>query len=601
LQNRLVVLNDGRSSALKVRVESEDPGLAAILANTYASAYLDAQLDAKFAAVQRANSWLNEHLNDLKSKAEATDRAVQVFAAQNNLTQNKGGETVAAQQVSEINTQLVLASADLAQKEANLHQVQSLLKTGGTSAAAQVLSSPLIQSLREQESVLVTHAADLATRYKPEHPAMINIRAQARDLNQKIQAEIDRIVSGSQSDVVSAQAKVASLRESLNDLQETGAQSDAQVQLHELQREAEANRALYENFLNRFKQTSAQQDIQQPDARIISEAWVPSTPSFPKKVPLIGFAFLASVMVGVVAAFGMERLESGFRTGEQFEKTLKVPVLGLEPNMSTDELPHDLVVLHPVSPYAEAIRSIRTALRYSDVDIPPKVVMVTSSLANEGKTVFALSLARSVAQAGGRALLIDCDLRRPSIGKLFGVKADPGLLAFFDDRADKSKVVNVDPNSGLHCIPVTSGTSNPQDLLGSKHMKALIDVMRDRYDLIVLDTPPLLTLSDGAVLSHSADATIFLVRWAWTPRAVVAEALKSFRATGGKLAGVVLSRVDMRSHAAYAYGYRGYYGDYYGKYAGDDLHSSANDGKFLITVWERLRRHLTRSGNDDSA
>jgi capsular exopolysaccharide synthesis family protein len=289
-------------------------------------------------------------------------------------------------------------------------------------------------------------------------------------------------------------------------------------------------------------------------------------------------------MVGVFTAFGMERLDSGFRTGEKFEKLLKVPVLGLEPNMSAGELPHDIVVRRPVSPYAEAIRSIRTALRYSDVDTPPKVVMVTSSLPNEGKTVFAVSLARSVAQAGGKALLIDCDLRRPSIGKLFGVEADPGLLAFFDDRADKSEVVKIDPDSGLHFIPVSSGTSNPQDLLGSKHMKALIDVMRDRYDLIVLDTPPLLTLSDGVVLSHSADATIFLVRWAQTPRSVVSEALKSFRAIGGKLAGVVLSRVDMRSHATYAYGAPGYYDSYYGKYDSDHVHSRPHHDGFLYTI-----------------
>jgi succinoglycan biosynthesis transport protein ExoP len=565
LQNHVVVLNDGNSSVLTIRVESEDPKLAATLANAYASAYLDAQLDAKYAAVQRANSWLNQHLTDLKAKAEDSDRAVQVFAAQNNLTMNIVGTTVTEQQVSEINTQLVLASADLAQKEANLNQVQGLLKTGGISAATQVLSSPLIQNLREQESALASREADLATRYKPEHPAIINIKAQERDLDSKIKSEIDRIVTSYRGDVVAAQAKVDSLRKSLNDLQQNGAQTDAQVQLHTLQREAEANRAIYEDFLNRFKQTSAQQDIQEPDARIISQAWIPTTPSYPKKIPLIGSAFLCSLLLGVVAAFGMERLDNGFRTSEQFEKLLNVPVLGLEPNTPKGELPYDIVVSHPLSSYAEAIRSIRTALRYSDVDTPPKVVMVTSSVAKEGKTVFAVSLARSVTQAGGKALLIDCDLRRPSIGKLFGVKTDSGLLAFFDDAVDTLKLVNVDTYSGLHFIPVASGTPNPQDLLDSRQMRELIEKMRTSYDLIVLDTPPLLTLSDATVLSHLADASIFLVRWGKTPRSVASGALKSFRTNGGKLAGVVLSRVDMRSYATYAYGDSSYSDGYYGE------------------------------------
>jgi polysaccharide biosynthesis transport protein len=571
LQSHLTVVNDGTSSVLTIRIDSEDPKLAATLANTYASAYLDAQLDAKFAALQRANSWLNDHLNDLKSKAEDSDRAVQVFAAQNNLTLNNQGTTVTEQQVSEINTQLVLASADLAQKQANLNQVESLLKNGGISAAASVLSSPLIQNLREQETALAGREADLATRYKPEHPAIINIKAQERDLNQRIATEIDRIVNSNRADVASAQAKVDSLHKSLDNLQQTGTQNDALVTLHALQREAEANRTIYSDFLNRFKQTNTQEDIQQADARIISEAWVPTAPSYPKKLRLIGFAFLCSVMLGVVAAYGVERLDNGFRTAEQFEQLLNLPVLGLEPNLPSGETPYDIVVSNPVSPYSEAMRSIRTALRYSDVDTPPKVILVTSSVAKEGKTVFAVSLARSVNQAGGRALLIDCDLRRPSIGKLFGVEEDRGLLAFFDEGAEMSKVIKIDLDSGLHFIPVAPGTSNPQDLLDSKQMKALINTMRNSYDLIVLDSPPALTLSDAGVLSQSADATIFLVRWGKTPRSVASSALKSFRAHGGKLAGVVLSRVDMRSHARYAYGNPHYSDGYYGEYKSRDV------------------------------
>lgn len=558
LQGHVDVENDGRSYVIKVRVTSEDPRLAATLAKDYADAYLNSQLEAKFAAVQRANTWLNQHLTDLRAQVQASDRALQVFASQHNLTLNKG-QTVTAEQISGINTQLVLASADLAQKEANLRQAQGLIKTGGISAAAQVLSSPLIQNLREQQAKLLLEQAQLSTRYKPEHPAMINIRAQLRDLNQKIQDEIDRIVSGIQAEVVAAQAKVGSLRQSLADLQQSGVQSDVQVQFEELQREAQANRTLYETFLNRFKQTSTEADVQQPDARIISEPIAPGAPSFPKKGPLLAFAFFGSIFIGVFAAFGIERLDNGFRTGEQIEKTLDVPVLGLEPDTLGGEPPHDIAVRRPVSSYSEAIRSIRTALRYSDVDAPPKVVLVTSALPGEGKSVFALSLARGAAKSGSKVLVIDCDLRRPSLSKEFNIEPAPGLLAFFDDAADKSNIIKVDDESGCHIIPVTPGTSNPQDLLGSRHMKALIDVMRARYDLIVIDTPPVLAVSDALVLSHFADATVFLIRWAKTPRTVAAGAVKSFLTLGGKLAGIVLSRVDMRRHVMYGYGDPGYY------------------------------------------
>jgi len=564
LQSKTNVYNDGRSYILKIRVESQYPKLAADLSNAYIDVYLNAQLEAKFEAVKRANTWLSDHLADLRGKAEASDRAVQAFGAAHNLTPSHGA-SVNSQQLSELNTQLVLASADLAEKDANIKQIQTSLKTRGVSAAAQVLSSPLIQNLREQESALMTHEADLATRYRPEHPAMINIKAQERDLNRKIQDETERIIHGMEGELVASQAKVHTLRASIAALQ-TGPQNEAQVQYNELQREADANRALYENLLNRYKQTSAQEDIQQADARIVSRAVIPNIPSFPRKSPLIGGVFLASILMGVFAAFGMERLDSGFRTGEQFERITEVPVLGLEPELKADNPPYDIVVERPVSAYSEAIRSIRTSLRYSHVDKPPKIVMITSSLPDEGKSVFALSLARSVAKSGVRSLLIDCDLRRPSMAKILKLDMDPGLLAVFDGTKDLSKVIQVDKPSGMHFIAVATGTPNPQDLLGSNQMKSLLDSLRNQYELIVLDTPPILAVSDGIVLSHLVDATIFLVRWAKTPRTVVLGALKTLRTVGGKVAGVVLSRVDLQQHAAYGYGDPGYYYGYYGEH-----------------------------------
>jgi polysaccharide biosynthesis transport protein len=566
LEDRTDIANDGRSYVLKIRVESENPKLAATLANAYADAYLDTQLEAKFQAVQRANNWLNLHLTDLKEKAQESDRAVELFRAQHGLTLAKG-ETVNAQQIAELNSQLILASADRAQKESNLRQVQDQLRSGGVSAAAQVLASPLIQHLREQESELAQKQADLESRYKPAHPAIVNVKAQQRDLTNKIQNEIDKVVHGMAGEVEAARAKETSLRSSLAALQNTAVHQDqADVELRQLERESDANRTLYQNFLNRFKETSAQEDIQQPDARVIAYANAPNAPSFPRRAPLVGAAFVGSLIIGVFVAFSVERLDNGFRTGEQFEKIAQLPVLGLTPNLGMGEPPQDVVLTHPVAPYAEAIRSIRTALRYSGVDDPPKIVAVTSALPDEGKTVFALSLARSVAVSGGRSLLIDCDLRRPSVAKLLNAESRPGLVTLFEVGADRSKVIKVDERSGMHYIPSPSGTPNPQDLLGSKHMKALLDTLRDHYDLIVLDTPPTLAVSDSLVLSHAVDTTMFLVRWAKTPRPVVLGALKTFNAIGDHLAGAVLTRVDFRRHATYGYGDPGYYYGYYRKY-----------------------------------
>jgi polysaccharide biosynthesis transport protein len=570
LQGRTEASNDGRSYVLRVRSESENPQLAAALANAYADTYLNAQLEAKFEAVRRANDWLNDHLTDLRKQVEVADRAVEAFRSEHKLTQTRG-ETVTGQQLSELNSQLIIASADRAQKEASLRQIQDQLRAGGVDAAAQVLASPLIQQLRKEETDLRGQEAQLATRYRPAHPTMINIKAQEHDLEQKIADEINKVVRGIAGDVTAARARETSLRQGLDQLQKSSALLDqTTVQLQELERQAEASRTLYENFLNRFKETTAQQDIQQPDARLIAAARVPPAPIYPRTWMLIGLSVIGSVLLGLGAAFGAEQLDNGFRTGEQLERIGRVTSLGLLPALRGRESPHEAVVKHPTAPYSEAIRSIRTALRYSAIDNPPKVVLVTSSLPGEGKSATALSLARSVARSGGKALLIDCDLRRPSIAKLLNAEGTTGILSLFEPSPDIDAAIQVDAASGMHFVSSAAGTSNPQDLLGSKQLQAVIQALRPRYDMIVLDTPPILAVSDALILSHLVDTSIFLVRWGQTPRRVVLGALRSLRQNGGPLAGVVLSRVDLRRHATYGYGDSGYfYGQYGRRYYGN--------------------------------
>jgi succinoglycan biosynthesis transport protein ExoP len=543
------------------------------VANTYAELYLEQQLETKFDATRRASNWLNAHLDELRDKVRESAAAVQTFRDQHQLTQTKGS-TVTSQQLTELNSQMILAAADRAQKEASLRQIQEMLKSsGGTEGAGQVLASPAILQLKAQQTELRRKEAELATRYKPAHPEMINIRAQIADVNRKIQEEATNIVRSMTADVNAARSREVSLRDSLQSLQKSaGVQDVAEVQLSELAREAEANRTLYENFLGRFKQTSAQEDMQQPDARIVGRADTPSAPTFPRKGIMIGLTGVLSLLLGVAGAFTLERLDNGFHSVDQTEQLSGAPCLGLVPAVSAGHNPHKLVVEQPVSSYAEAIRSIRTGLNFTNVDAPPKVVLVTSSIPKEGKSVFTTSFASSVARSGGRALIVDCDLRHPSVGKLLGAsKGLPGLLSYFSEGADPAQLIRIDEKSGLHYLPVREGASNPQDLLGSQHMKALLDGLREKYDLILLDAPPVLAVSDALVLSHLADATIFLIRWQETPRPVALGALKLLRTQGAGLAGFVMSRVNVRKHAKYGYGDSGYYygryGSYYGKRA----------------------------------
>ena len=570
LMNRMEITNDGRSYLIKIHAQSTNRNAAAVIANTYVDFYLLDQIEAKFDAVKRASGWLNDQLEQLREKVRDSEHAVEVYKEQNNLTQTTKGTTLSEQQLSELNSQLILATADRAQKETSLAQIRS----GSESAA--VMNSPLVEKLRGDEADLRHKKAELSNRYQPSHPTMVNLQSQIDDIKRKIDEESSKTVRGLQGEVSAARAKESSLRDQLASLQKsTNQEGKLDVQLRELQREADANKLLYENFLTKFKQTSSEEDIQQADARLVSSALPPRIPSFPKKTVLIGFSFLASLLVGAAAAFILERLDNGFRNAEQVEKLLGVSTLGLVPGIVRQELPQDVVVKRPTSQYSEAIRSIRTALRYSDVDNPPKVVLITSSLSGEGKTVFATSLARSVARSGGKALLVDCDLRRPSVSGLLGVSGDPGVLDIFAENANTDALIRIDEESGMHYIPSKGGTANPQDLLSSQQMRSFLERMRARYDLIVLDAPPVLAVSDPIILSHFVDTTIYLVRWEATPRPIVTGAVKMLRANGGDIAGVVLSRVNTRKHATYGYGDSGYYYGRYSNYYGYSQSSSA--------------------------
>jgi polysaccharide biosynthesis transport protein len=563
LMGHVSVSTDGRSYLLRIHAQSESPQLAAKIANAYANTYMLDQLQLKYDAVRRTSAWLNEHLTQMRDKVRDSENAVQAFEQQHNITETRAG-TVTAQQLTELNSQLVAAAADRAQKEASLRALQEQQKAGGVVSSA-VLNSPLVQQLREEQAQLLQRQAELATRYKPEHPTMVNLRAEIQDVARKIQEETGKAAAELQSDVAVARAREAALRENLAQLQRSTDQQDqASIQLRELKREAEANKALYENFLSKFKQTSAQEDIQQPDARLVAPAIPPTGPSYPDKPMLMEMAFVVSLFIGLALAFLLERLDNGFRGGEQVERELGVRTLGLVPIAAGGAVPHKLIVEEPKALYSEAVRAVRTALRYTNVDQPPKIVLVTSSLPGEGKTVFSLSLARSVARSGGRALLVDCDLRRPGVARLSGCGTMRNLLDLFDGAAPETLIVR-DGNSGIDVITARSGTANPQDLLGSQRMQEFLTAMRGRYDLIVLDAPPALIVSDPLVLSHFVDATLFLVRWEKSARKSVLQGLRRLQAEGANIAGAVVTRVNPRRHARYGYSdsvYYYYYGDY---------------------------------------
>lgn len=560
----LQVGTEGRSRVIRISYESENRQRAAQIADTVADFYIVAQLDAKFEATQRANEWLNNRLTELRSQVQIAEQAVEAFRKDSGLLRGKE-TTLAAQEVSELSTQLVIERTKRAEAVARLQQVEGLVSSpNGIETATEVLESPLIQNLRQQEATVERRAAELESEFGPRHPRMITVKAEMADLQVKIRSEVNRIIDGLRNEVAVARARVSALSGSLNELKrQMGDLNEADVQLRALEREADANRSLFETFLSRSKETDSQDGFQQADASIISRATIPDGPSFPRKKMLLAFAIGIASMTGIVLAFLVEKLDHGFRSMEQVESLMGAAPLGLVPALkgvgSIGKTPPSYILEKPASAYAEAVRSLHTNLLLSDVDKTPKVILLTSSLPREGKTSVAVSLANLMASVGKKVLVIDCDLRRPSAQKHFDCKSRPGLVECLLGQVTLEEAIVEHPVSGAELLPAGSPAPNPPDLLGSRQMKMLLESLAEAYDLVVIDSAPVMAVSDTRILARFVDKTVFLVRWADTRRETAIAGLRQVTEAGADVAGVLLSMVDVKQHASYGYSDSGYY------------------------------------------
>lgn len=563
------------SRVITVRYTSTDPEVAARLANAAAQTYIDDQISGKFEQTEQANAWLQERAVELKQAVEESARAVEEHRRRSGLV-NVEGSTLLAQQLAELNSRLIVARAERAEAEARYDQVQSLLASeGGVESAAAVLESGLIQRLREQEAQVVRKIAELKTQLRDAHPKMILARTELAELQDKIESEVRKIITNLNSELKIARVREANLSQEVAELrQKLDSQTDAEITLRALETELEANQKLYDTILARLKETNVQETSPvQPDARVISFATVPNAPAYPRKRMIVATSFAGSLVIGVLLVLLLEHLDSGFRTRSQVEAVTGVTALGLVPrHRGLGTVPvYDAILESPHSILGESFRTLRTALALSSVDEPPRTVLITSALPGEGKSTTAVALARTAAKAGQKCLIIDCDMRHPRLHEAFGVPNDLGLMDYLSDEAALEDVVHVDFKSGAHFILAGRNIPHAADLVGSEKMRRLLTALKKAYDFIVIDTPPVLALSDTMVLLRHVDKAVFLVRWEKTRREAAAAGLRQVLDAGADLAGVVLTQVDVRRQAQYDYSetpYYHYYDDEHRKYSG---------------------------------
>jgi polysaccharide biosynthesis transport protein len=570
--SRLTVEQVGRSYVISLQFMSEDPAKAASITNTMAEEYLASQVEAKYAAAERATVWLSKKIDELRGEVLAAEAKVVEYRSNTNLV-NTTTDNPLTLQFFQLNTQLALAQAERAGAEARLSQARSMLDSRGAATAAQVLGSPLMDDLRTQETELIRELSEQGSVYGEKHPVMVNLRSEIGSIRGKMQDEVRRIVQDLQNEVSVATAREKELMNSMDRLQGDSARADlAGVELGALEGEVETNRELFTAFLTRFREIVEQQGLEEADSKILSHAVQPNVPSYPPVMLLTVVAFGASLVLGTLLVFLIERWDAdyGFRSADEINAALGARALALVPDLSRRETQgsgaEDYILQKPHSAYAEAVQRIRTSLFLADSERPPKTILVTSSVPLEGKSTIAASLARQSASSGLKVILIDADLRRPRLHEVMGFANENGLSEVLTGRANPEVAIKRDEKSGLDFLPAGIGVASPPDLFRSSTMRILLEETAAYYDLVIIDTPPIAAVSDSFALSSLVDKALYVIRWEQTPRNVALAGIRQLAEAGADIAGIVLSRVDLKRHARYSYADSGYYRGSYQKY-----------------------------------
>jgi capsular exopolysaccharide synthesis family protein len=603
--SRLSVMPQMNSRVISVQFVSERPEKASEITNALVEEYILSRLEAKYDSTRRSNEWLSERIVDLRDKVEAGERKAAELRQEFGLAETDG-TTLSSKELSEISAQLILSRAARAETAARLRELKRLTESpDGFRKASEFIDSPLVQSLREQQVQIDRTMAELSSEYGPKHPRMINLQAESEDVKNKIVNEVNKTIGSYQNDINVARAKERSLEGSIENLQsEVGESSQNSIQVRTVEREAEANRTLLATLTARQKETLSQEDFdfQQPDARIISYADTPVEPSYPNNVAVMALLFIASTFLGLFVILLLELLDRGVNNGEELAMETGVPSLGFAPFIRAIEAGETLPVFASIrdSAYGQSIKTLNWGIKLGFPDnAPPKTIMVTSSVPLEGKSTIATCLAYNQAVTGSKVLLIDADMRRPTIHKNAGLDRGPGLVGLLEQGATFDEVVIQYEDTNLHIIP--AGRHNSYDsegLINSPSMNQLLQLAAHNYDLIIIDTPPIMACSDARILCNKVDATVFVVRWSSTKLAVVRTALEQLSASGARFAGVFLSMVDLKNYATYDYGdASAYSGELAHYYAGDPGTPRAAPDKRAEELWAATGRLFNFGAN----
>ncbi|HEV2386521.1 MAG TPA: polysaccharide biosynthesis tyrosine autokinase [Candidatus Acidoferrales bacterium] len=582
-----------QSRLVSVSFDSEDPKLAASVVNTLVASYVQQNLQAHWDATQQASGWLSQQLDGLKIKLESSEDNLQQYAQANGLlfleSSQGQNENIVNQRLRELQDELTQAQADLYQKESLYHLVQA----GDYAALPGVFDNKMMQDLTVKLAGLEQEKAQLAPNFNARYPKMEEIQSQIDRIQDFLKRQQQQAARHIQDEYLAAQRRVALVGEAFAQQQkQANVVAEKSVEYNILKREVDTNKQLYEGLLQRLKEAGVSAGLKASNIRVVDPAVPPVKPVKPRIALNLALGLLAGLICGMSLAFLQEHTDNTLKTPDDIEHFLRMPVLAMIPSGRASNhkqngqrkslaasLPAgngagkpDLVKkesgdgwlrmdseLLEHSPLSEAFRNLRTSVLLSTASRPPQSLVVVSAEPSEGKTTVCSNLAISLAQLGKRVLVVDGDMRRPTIHEVFHVAKSAGLVNYLTGESDWPSLVQAAGIDGLDCLVCGPVPPNPSELLFSLRMRTLIAEATSAYDLVLIDAPPLLNVADGRILSSMAEGTIMVVRGSTTPRELVRRAGIYISEVGGRLIGVVLNDVDLRRDGYYYSRYDYYY------------------------------------------
>ncbi len=573
---RIDVSPQQKSRLVNVSFTSYDPELSAKVTDSIAKSFIDLNIESKFEATQQAREWLEKQLEAMKAKVEQAEEKLNEYAAKNEIIfldkESKGNdsENIITKRLSELSTELTTATSDRIHKEALYNEI----KSGDPDSSSLVMGNALIMTLKKDYASLESDYNQNLKVYKPDYPRMVKQKELIDQTKKRIDAETKKVVSSIKKDYEAALKRESYLKTAFEKQKKEALDLNTRsVQYQILKREADTNKELYNGLLQRLKETGISASLTSSNIQILDRAEVPKSPYKPKKTLNILLSLIVGLFGGVGLAFFAEYLDNTIKTPEDVEKRIYMPSLGLVPLYDQKANPKNLPVeyishLDVKSQLSEAYSSIRTFLLFSTAGKPPKVMMVTSPRREEGKTTTAINTAISLTKSDVRVVLVDADMRRPRLHKVFKVSNTSGLSSFLSGNTEfgngmlkKTKI------PGLDVLPSGPLPPNPAELLSSYRLRDLIEGLYPLYNFIIFDTPPVLGLADAAITSTQTDGVIMVVRSGQTPKEAAQQAKRILESVNAKVLGVVLNAINQSN---LRYGYYSYYQYYYQNYGSNE-------------------------------